>query len=79
MIASGSEPDGAGFSVGRGGFGRGFIQPDYRLASRLSPDTPHIVMLSVLRRLGFKPVEGFEHFAEHRQAAIDAVSQKRTE
>ncbi len=35
--------------------------------------------LTVLRRLGFKPVEGFEHFAEHRQAAIDAVSTKRTE
>ena len=35
--------------------------------------------LTVLRRLGFKPAEGFEHFAEHRQAAIDAVSQKRTE
>ena len=27
----------------------------------------------------FKPVEGIEHFAEHRQAAIDAVSGKRTE
>ena len=35
--------------------------------------------LTLLRRLGFKPVEGFEHFAEHRQAAIDIVSGKRTE
>lgn len=35
--------------------------------------------LTLLRRLGFKPVEGFEHFAEHRQAAIDTVSGKRTE
>ena len=35
--------------------------------------------LTLLRRLGFKPVEGIEHFAEHRQAAIDAVSGKRTE
>jgi hypothetical protein len=35
--------------------------------------------LTLIRRLGFKPVEGFEHFAEHRQAAIDAVSRKRTE
>ena len=35
--------------------------------------------LTVLRRRGFKPVEGFEHFAEHRQAAIDAVTGKRTE
>ena len=33
--------------------------------------------LTVLRRLGFRPVEGFEHFAENRQAAIDAVSGKR--
>ena len=35
--------------------------------------------LALLRRLGFKPVEGFEHFAEYRQAAIDAVFGKRTE
>ena len=35
--------------------------------------------LTMLRRLGFKPVEGFEHFAEHRQAAIDAVHRRRTE
>jgi predicted transposase YbfD/YdcC len=35
--------------------------------------------LTVIRRLGFKPVEGFEHFAEHRQEAIDAVMRQRTE
>ena len=35
--------------------------------------------LTVIRRLGFKPVEGFEHFAEHRQEAIDAVMRRRTE
>jgi predicted transposase YbfD/YdcC len=35
--------------------------------------------LTIVRRLGFKPVEGFEHFAEHRQGAIDAVTQPRTE
>jgi predicted transposase YbfD/YdcC len=35
--------------------------------------------LTVIRRLGFKPVEGFEHFAEHRQGAIDAVMHPRTE
>lgn len=35
--------------------------------------------LTVVRRLGFKPVEGFEHFAEHRQGAIDALMKKRTE
>src|SRR3954464_14876563 len=37
------------------------------------------VTLTLLRRLRFKPVEGFEHFAEHRRAAIDTVSGKRTE
>jgi predicted transposase YbfD/YdcC len=36
-------------------------------------------VLTVIRRSGRKPVEGFEHFAEHRQAAIDTVSGKRTE
>lgn len=35
--------------------------------------------LTLLRRCGFKPAEGFEHFAEHRNAAIDAVTATRTE
>ena len=35
--------------------------------------------LTMLRRLGFRPVEGFEHFAEHRQQAIEAVYGRRTE
>jgi len=35
--------------------------------------------LTVLRRLGFKPVEGIEHFAEHRQQAIDVLLARRTE
>jgi predicted transposase YbfD/YdcC len=35
--------------------------------------------LTLLRRSGFKPTEGFEHFAEHRQAAINAVTARRTE
>jgi hypothetical protein len=35
--------------------------------------------LTVIRRLGFKPVEGFEHFAEHRQDAINTVTHPRTE
>ena len=35
--------------------------------------------LTLLRRFGFKPAEGFEHFAEHRQAAINAVTTRRTE
>jgi hypothetical protein len=33
----------------------------------------------MLRRLGFKPAEGLEHFAEHRQQAIDAIYGRRTE
>jgi hypothetical protein len=36
-------------------------------------------VLTVLRRLGFNPVEGFEHFAEHRQQAINVVWGRRTE
>ena len=35
--------------------------------------------LALLHRLGFKPVEGFEHFAEYRQAATDVVFGRRTE
>jgi predicted transposase YbfD/YdcC len=35
--------------------------------------------LTVIRRLKYKAVEGFEHFAEHRMAAIEAVCQRRTE
>lgn len=35
--------------------------------------------LTMLRRLGFKPVEGIEHFAEHRHQAIEAVFGRRTE
>lgn len=35
--------------------------------------------LTLLQRLGFKPAEGFEHFSEQRQTAIDAVSRRRTE
>jgi predicted transposase YbfD/YdcC len=35
--------------------------------------------LTILRRLGFKPVEGIEHFAEHRQQAIDVLLGRRTE
>jgi predicted transposase YbfD/YdcC len=35
--------------------------------------------LTPIRRLGYKVVEGFEHFAEHRLAAVDAVREPRTE
>jgi len=35
--------------------------------------------LTIIRRLGYKEVESFEHFAEHRQAAIAAVRGQRTE
>lgn len=34
---------------------------------------------TLLHRLGFNPVEGFEHFAEHREEPADADSHKRTE
>ena len=36
-------------------------------------------VLTLLRRLGYKVVEGFEYFAEHRLAAIDVVRGRRTE
>jgi len=35
--------------------------------------------LTLMRRIGYRPVEGFEHFAEHRQAAIEVVFAGRTE
>ena len=35
--------------------------------------------LTCLRRLGFRPVEGFEHFAENRAAAIQLILTGRTE
>src|SRR4051812_8844730 len=48
-----------------------------RLARGLTE--PRSATLTLLWRLGFKPVEGFEHFAEYHQSAIDNVSGKRTE
>ena len=36
-------------------------------------------VLTIIRRSGRKPVEGFEHFAEHRQAALEAAAGQRTE
>ena len=36
-------------------------------------------VLTIIRRSGRKPVEGFKHFAEHRQAALDAATGRRTE
>ena len=35
--------------------------------------------LTIIRRLGRKPVEAFEHFAEYRQQALDAAIGQRTE
>ena len=35
--------------------------------------------LTFIRRLGYKVVEGFEHFAEYRLAAVEAVRGPRTE
>ena len=34
--------------------------------------------LTLIRRLGYKVVEGFEYFAEHRLAAVEAVRGTRT-
>ena len=36
-------------------------------------------VLTLIRRSGRKPVEGFEHFAEHRQAALNTAIGQRTE
>jgi hypothetical protein len=36
-------------------------------------------VLTLLRRLGFRPIEGFEHVAEDRQVAISVVRGRRTE
>jgi len=33
---------------------------------------------TIIRRSGRKPVEGFEHFAEHRQATLQAAAGQRT-
>lgn len=35
--------------------------------------------LTIIRRCGFRPVEGFEHFAEHREQEIHIVTSGRTE
>jgi hypothetical protein len=35
--------------------------------------------LTLIRRLGYKVVEGIEHFAEHRLAAVETVTGRRTE
>jgi hypothetical protein len=35
--------------------------------------------ITLLRRMGMKIVEGFEHFAEHREQAIAAIVRRRTE
>ena len=36
-------------------------------------------VLTIIRCSGRKPVEGFEHYAEHRNDALDAVAGSRTE
>jgi hypothetical protein len=51
-----------------------FGQPDkWRTCLRAA------MMPPLIRRSGRKPVEGFEHFAEHRQQALDAATGRRTE
>jgi hypothetical protein len=34
--------------------------------------------LTLISRLGFRPIEGFEHFAEHRHQVIQAARGLRT-
>ncbi len=36
-------------------------------------------VLTIIRRSGRRPVEGFEHYAEHRDDALNAVAGSRTE
>ena len=57
-------------------------EDDARTRSENAPQTLAALRntaLPVIRRLGFKPVEGFEHFAENRQAALLALTAGRTE
>ena len=53
-----------------------------RTRSRAAPQALAAIRntaLTSIRRSGRKPVEGFEHFAEHRQQALDAAVGQRTE
>jgi hypothetical protein len=53
-----------------------------RTRSRADPQARAAIRntaLTIIRRSGRKPVEGFEHFAEHRQQALDAAIGQRTE
>ncbi len=53
-----------------------------RTRSRAAPQALAAIRntaLTIIRRSGRKPVEGFEHFAEHRQQALDAATGRRTE
>lgn len=57
-------------------------EDDARTRSANAPQTLAALRntaLTVIRRLGFKPVEGFEHFAENRQAALHVLKSGRTE
>lgn len=53
-----------------------------RTRSRAAPQALAAIRntaLTIIRRSGRKPVEGFEHFAEHRQQALNAAIGQRTE
>ena len=53
-----------------------------RTRSRAAPQVLAAIRntaLTIIRRSGRRPVEGFEHFAEHRQQALDAAIGQRTE
>jgi len=53
-----------------------------RTRSRAAPQALAAIRntaLTIIRRSGRRPVESFEHFAEHRQQALDAAIGQRTE
>jgi predicted transposase YbfD/YdcC len=53
-----------------------------RIRSRAAPQALAAIRntaLTIIRRSGRRPVEGFEHFAEHRQQALEAAIGQRTE
>jgi len=59
-----------------------YREDDARTRSDNAPQTLAALRntaLTVIRRLGFKPVEGFEHFAENRHAALPVLKSGRTE
>lgn len=59
-----------------------FREDQCRTRARAAPQVLAAIRntaLTIIRRSGRKPAEGFEHFAEHRQQALDAAIGQRTE